>query len=57
MPSASVNAATTVKPGARRSCLIASGLRVHAALDELARAHLDVQRELLVDFLFDRNAP
>ena len=31
--------------------------RVHAARDELARPHLDVQGELLVDLLIDRDAP
>lgn len=36
---------------------VAGGLRIHAALDELARPHLDVQRELLVDLLIDRDAP
>ena len=36
---------------------LAGGLRIHAALDELARPHLDVQRELFVDLLIDRDAP
>jgi hypothetical protein len=30
---------------------------IHAALDQLARAHLDVQRELLIDFLIERHTP
>ena len=30
---------------------------IHPALDELARPHLDVQRELLVHFLIEGNAP
>jgi hypothetical protein len=33
------------------------GRRIHAAGDELARAHLDVQVELLVDLALERHAP
>ena len=36
---------------------LARGRRIHAARDELARAHLDVQRELFVDLLLERHAP
>ena len=36
---------------------LARGLRVHAALDQLARAHLDVEGELLVDLLIERHTP
>ena len=36
---------------------LARGRRIHAARDELARPHLDVERELFVDFLIDRDAP
>ena len=36
---------------------LACGRRIHAALDELARAHLDVQGELFVDLLLERHAP
>ena len=36
---------------------VARGLRVHAALDELARPHLDVKGDLLVDLLIERHAP
>ena len=37
--------------------LFASRVRIHSAIDELAGTHLDVQRELLVDFLIDRDPP
>ena len=36
---------------------LARGRRIHAALDELARAHLDVQGELFVDLALERHAP
>src|SRR6185436_14240641 len=36
---------------------IASAFRVHAAGNELARPHLDVEGDFLVDFLFDRHTP
>ena len=36
---------------------LARGLRVHAALDQFARAHLDVELELFVHFLVERHAP
>ena len=36
---------------------VARRLRVEAALDELARAQLDMQGELLVHFLIERNSP
>ena len=32
-------------------------VRIDAAIDQLARAKLDVMRELVVHFLLDRNAP
>jgi hypothetical protein len=32
-------------------------VRIHSALDQRARAHLDMEGELLVDFLFNRNVP
>ena len=35
----------------------ARGRRIHAAGDELARAHLDVQRDLFVELLIERHAP
>jgi hypothetical protein len=38
-------------------CQLAGGFRIHAACDELACSHLDVQRELLVDLLIDRDSP
>ena len=41
----------------RASTDLASGLRIHAALDQLARAHLDVQRDLLIDLLIERHSP
>ena len=36
---------------------LARDLRIHPALDELARAHLDVEGELFVDLLVERHAP
>ena len=36
---------------------VARRLRVQAALDELARAQLDMEGELLVHFLIERHAP
>ena len=36
---------------------IARADRIHAALDELARAHLEVEGDLLVHFLVERHAP
>ena len=36
---------------------LAGGLRIHAARDQLARPVLDVQRQLFVDLLIDREAP
>ena len=36
---------------------LARDLRVHPALDELARAHLDMKGEFFVDFLIERHAP
>ena len=34
-----------------------SGGRIHSALDELARAHLDVEGDLVVDLLIERHTP
>ena len=36
---------------------LARDLRIHAALDQFARAHLDVEGELFVHFLVDAHAP
>ena len=36
---------------------LARDLRVHAALDQFARAHLDVEGELFIDFLVERDPP
>jgi len=36
---------------------LASGFRVHPALDQLAGSHLDVKGDFLVDFLIERNPP
>ena len=36
---------------------LARDRRIHPALDELAGAHLDVEGELFVDFLIERDAP
>jgi hypothetical protein len=36
---------------------VAGALRVHAARDELARAHLDMEGDLFVDLVVDVHAP
>ena len=36
---------------------LARQVRIHSALDQRARAHVDVEVELFVDFLFNRNVP
>ena len=41
----------------RDSTISRADLRIHAALDQFARAHLDVEGELLIDFPIDRDTP
>jgi hypothetical protein len=36
---------------------LACRFRIHTALDELARAQLDVERDLFVHLLIERNLP
>jgi hypothetical protein len=40
-----------------RASTISRGLRIHPALDELAHAQVDMQRELFVHFLMQWNPP
>ena len=41
----------------RESTMLARRLRVEAALDQLARAQLDMESELFVDLLIERHTP
>ena len=52
-----VSSASTRLARSRRACSPRGLDRIDAAIDQLLRAQLDVMRELVVHFLFDRHAP